>query len=64
LTKPQLAFLREQLGEAFHTGFRKATDHPSATTIWRLIRDLPDEEYAKVIEFVVWGLGVTQGDED
>jgi hypothetical protein len=55
-TKAQLQFLREELGEGFHTGFRKATGHPDASTIWRAISELPDDEYRAVVEFVVMGI--------
>lgn len=41
------------LAEGFHTAFRKGTDHPSSAAIWRMIRDLPPEEWGAIIDFVV-----------
>lgn len=46
------ADIRSMLGEGFHTGFRKAVDHPYATTIWQLIKDLPGEDWSAVLDFV------------
>lgn len=40
------------LGEAFHTAFRKASDSPQGTQIYRLIEELPPEDWSRVLEFV------------
>ena len=40
------------LAEAFHTAFRKASEHPNAHVIWTLIRDLPKDDWTKIIDFV------------
>lgn len=39
------------LAEGFHTGFRKATDCPQAHPIWKLIREMPDGEWERVVRF-------------
>jgi hypothetical protein len=44
--------IRSMLSEGFHTAWRKAVDHPYATVIHKLIRDLPDGEYGAVVDFV------------
>jgi hypothetical protein len=46
------ADIRSMLGEGFHTAFRKAVDHPYATVIHKLIRELPDGDYGAVVDFV------------
>lgn len=57
LSKAERAEMTELLSEGFHTAFRKASDHPVADQIWKLIRhDLPQDEWAKIIDFVVWGV--------
>lgn len=48
--------LRELLGEAVHTGFRKGSDHPSADRVWLDIRQMPVEEWAKVVDWIAWSL--------
>ena len=48
--------LKEHLGEGFHTAFRKATSAPESTQIWKLINDMDDREWEKVIAFVAWGV--------
>ncbi len=58
LTKAQKRALREQMGEAIHTAFRKGSDHPTADQIWKLIREMPAEEWGKVVSFVTYGLGL------
>lgn len=47
------ADLRSMVAEGFHTAFRKAVDHPYATVIHKLIRELPPEDWAAVLDFVV-----------
>lgn len=47
------------LGEGFHTAFRKATDDPKSSEIWKLIQDLDPKSWDSVLGFVVWGLGVS-----
>lgn len=56
LTAQQTKEMKSQLAEGFHTAFRKASDHPTANKIWHLIKEMPDGEYGKVIDFVVWGV--------
>jgi hypothetical protein len=53
LTKEQIEDLREILGEAIHTAFRKGSDHKNAGKIWSLIRDLPEEEWGNILEFII-----------
>lgn len=48
--------VREMLGEAIHTGFRKASDHPSAHKIWKLIREMPNEEWSGIADWIAWSL--------
>lgn len=48
--------LASLVGEGFHTAFRKSTDHPSAHAIWVLIKDMPNEEYGGIINFVMLGI--------
>lgn len=49
------------LGEGFHTAFRKGTEHPSSGKIWNLISELPEDEWAAIIDWVadpfltMWG---------
>lgn len=43
---------KENLGEAFHTGFRKATEHDDSHKIWELIIGLPGEDWDSVLDFV------------
>ena len=49
----------ELLGEAMHTAFRKASDHPTAAEIHRAIDGLPSAEWAAVVTFVATA-GVTR----
>lgn len=41
------------LGDAIHSGFRKATDCEQALHIWKLIQEMPDTEWNAVLEYVV-----------
>lgn len=52
LTKAQKAYVREIIGEAFHTAFRKASDHETADRIWRAIKEMPVESWSAVLDFV------------
>ena len=54
LTKAQKTALREQLGEAVHTAFRKGSDHPNAHQIWVLIKDMPEPEWRSVLDFIAY----------
>lgn len=45
------------LAEGIHTAFRKATDCDQAHPIWKLIQDMPDEEWGRVVSFIVEGFG-------
>jgi hypothetical protein len=53
--------LRSVLGEGFHTAFRKATDCAQAHSIWTLIREMPDEDWSAVIDFVMEGVRAGAG---
>lgn len=58
--------LTEYLGEAIHTAFRKATDCDQAHPIWKLIQEMPREDWEAVLDFVAlkqdgWGSGITYG---
>jgi len=44
--------IKEVLGEGFHTAFRKAVNSKKAYAIWKLIRELSDEEWNDIIDFV------------
>ena len=44
------------LGESIHVAFRKASDHKNATPIWRLISELPEEEWMGILEFIYAGI--------
>ena len=48
--------LVEQLGEGFHSGFRKAADCKEAMPIHRLINEMPREDWLAVIHWVVDGV--------
>lgn len=50
------------LGEGIHTAFRKATDCPQAMPIYRLISEMPNEEWGNVINWLVDGLFAEDGD--
>jgi len=43
-----------QLSGAFHTAFRKASDHAIANEIWHKINKLPQDEWANIIGYVEW----------
>jgi hypothetical protein len=47
--------LRSMLGEGFHTAFRKATECEQAMPIHRLIGEMPDGEWSRVIDWLVDG---------
>jgi hypothetical protein len=55
------ADLRETLGEAVHTSFRKGGDGPLSMAVWHAIDALPPDEWAATLDFLAWGLGVTFG---
>lgn len=48
-----------QLGEAIHTAFRKAIDHPNAAQIHRLINELPPEEWGRIVDWIADAAGFT-----
>jgi hypothetical protein len=50
--------VQANMGEALHTAFRKGSDHPKANEIWHAIRAMPDKEYAKVIDWLLWSFTV------
>lgn len=53
LTRQQF---EERAGEAFHTAFRKAIDHPLAMPIHRLIGELPADDWSAVLGFAADGM--------
>lgn len=58
MNDPTLADVSEQLGEAFHTALRKASDHPAAWRAHQAISDLPSEEWNAVLDFVRSSIGL------
>lgn len=50
--------VRDQIGEAFHTGLRKASEHPTAAKAWQAIADMPRQDWHAVLEFALDGLGI------
>ena len=56
--EPTLQDVSDQLGEAFHTALRKASDHPWAHEAWWAIKALPAEEWAEILDFVRASLGL------
>lgn len=56
LTQTEADDLQMMLAEGFHTAFRKATDHPLSTPIWKNIKDLPTEDWGSVLDFVMSGV--------
>jgi hypothetical protein len=54
-----LEAVRDNLAEAMHTAFRKASDHAEANTIWHAIKRLPPAEWASIVQFMLDGMGVT-----
>ena len=53
-----LSQLSDGIGEAIHAGFRKACVSKESNQIYRLIADMPDEDYGSLIDFVLDGCGV------
>lgn len=39
-------------GMAFHTAFRKVSDHDNTVKIHRLISELPEDDWLSILEFV------------
>lgn len=56
IAEPASSVIREILGEAIHTAFRKAADSDQATTIWKEIGNLPDGEWSAILDFVADGI--------
>lgn len=48
--------LNDMLAETVHTAFRKGSAHTNADQIWRLIRDLPPQEWDGIIDWMQWAL--------
>jgi hypothetical protein len=44
--------IRELLGEAIHTGFRKGCDTLEADTISKLITKMPSEDWSRYVDWV------------
>lgn len=40
------------LGESIHCAFRKASHHANTSEIWRLITELPDDDWSGILEFI------------
>lgn len=55
ITQAQYDDISSNLAEGFHTAFRKASSHPNAHQIWKLIRELPSDEWGSVIDYVMSG---------
>lgn len=60
----ELVGMREQLGEAVHTAFRKASDTRRANLIWHEIDALPAEEWGQILDFIADGLGLPPLEEE
>jgi hypothetical protein len=43
---------RSLLGEGFHTALRKEGESVAADWAWRSIRDMPRDEWGRVLDFV------------
>lgn len=52
LTNKQKEDIKSLLGEGFHTAFRKAVDGHQSAKIHDLITEMPNLEWANVIDFV------------
>jgi len=51
------------LGESFHTAFRKAVpDSEHCHKIWMLIREMPNDEWGAILEWVYWSMGPEYAD--
>jgi hypothetical protein len=44
------------MGENVHTAFRKGSDHPSATVVWKAIQAMPPEEWGRAVSWMCWAL--------
>lgn len=55
-----LKTVRDQLGEAIHTGLRKGADGGGSDEAWRAIRDMSDKQWSNAVQFALCGLGVTR----
>lgn len=44
--------IKEILGEVIYVAFRKASDSVKSEMIWKLMREMPNEEYNGIIDFV------------
>lgn len=53
LTVEQRNDLRDSLGEAIHTAFRKASDHPEAHKAWTAIDNLPPKQWGYIMDFIM-----------
>ena len=57
--QPTVDDLRATLGEGVHTAFRKGGDGPTSSKIWNLIRDMPQDEWGAVLDFLTYGIDAT-----
>jgi hypothetical protein len=60
LTKAEL---REMLGEAVHTAFRKGSGHPDAHAVWLAIRNMNNKAFSDCMDWVVWSLFYAKEEE-
>lgn len=51
-TKDQREEIKSNMGEGFHTAFRKAIDGHDSHIIWQKINDLPADVWGYAIDFV------------
>jgi len=42
----------DQLGEGIHTSLRKFAESPKSDDAWRAIRDMPNDEWNRICQFV------------
>jgi hypothetical protein len=46
------------VGEAVHTAFRKGGQSREADQIWKLIQQMPDDDWGRVVDFIKYGFEV------
>ena len=47
-------YLRECFGEVLHTAFRKGGQSKEADRIWYTIKDMPRDDWGRVLDWIVW----------
>lgn len=50
------AEVRGMLAETVHAAFRKGSDHASSHQVWKAIHIMPDTEWGKAVDWMVWAL--------